>query len=333
MSARHFAQAFKKKTFTPTFKLNGYIFCEMEIEGVVKTIGGFCMKKCMIILNPSSGKEQALEYKDQMLKQLHNFDVVVKETKKEGDATQFARLACDEQYDAVVLVGGDGTLNEGINGIAEQPHRPIVGIVPLGTVNDFARALKIPLEPAEAITLLGGATRKADIGKVNNHYFTNVIAIGSIADAVGDVSVAQKTSLGSLAYLVEGVKAAVQNESFEIQVEANDTDYLEETMLFLCVLTDSVGSFKAINEEADASDGLLHGFIIKNSNVLQAVGIAKNLLTGNYEDDDNIIKFDASEMIVKANKPLTLNVDGDLIGEVPATISILHNHLEFFVQG
>lgn len=287
----------------------------------------------MIILNPSSGKEQALEYKEQMLTQLQHFDVVVKETEKAGDATSFARMACDEQYDAVVLVGGDGTLNEGINGIAEQPHRPVVGIVPLGTVNDFARALEIPLEPQEAIKLLGGATRKADIGKVNNHYFTNVVAIGSIADAVGDVSVEQKTALGSLAYLVEGVKAAVQNEAFEILVEANDKIYKEETMLFLCVLTDSVGSFRAINEQADASDGLLHGLILKNSSVLQVIGIAKNLLTGNYEEDDNIIKFDASEMIVKANQSLSLNVDGDLIGGVPAKISILHNHLEFFVQG
>ena len=203
--------------------------------------------------------------------------------------------------------------------------------MPLGTVNDFARALNIPLEPEQAIPLLGGVTRKADIGKVNDHYFTNVVAIGSIANAVGDVSIEQKTALGSLVYLVEGVKAAVQNESFEIQVQANGTEYTEEIMLFLCVLTDSVGSFRQINEQADASDGLLHGFILKNSGMLQVIGMAKNLLTGNYEEDDSIIKFDASEMLIKANQPIALNVDGDLIGELPAKISILHNHIEFFV--
>ena len=290
------------------------------------------MKKCMVILNPSSGKEKALHYEKLIIEQLHHYNVDVKVTEGEGDATRFARTACDERYDAVVLVGGDGTLNEGINGIAEQPYQPIVGIVPLGTVNDFARALDISLQPEEAISLLGGATRLADIGKVNNHYFTNVVAIGSLAEAVGDVSIEQKSSLGALAYLVEGVKAAVQNDSFEIEVTVNNDTINEEAFLFLCVLTDTVGSFNKINGQADASDGLLHGFLIKSTNLLQVAGIAKNLLTGDYEHDENIIKFDASEIVVHANSALDLNVDGDLIGTVPAKISILHNHIKFFTK-
>lgn len=288
------------------------------------------MKKCMIIINPSSGKEKASEYEKKIIAQLHNYEVVVKETAGEMDATRFAKMACDEKYDTVVLVGGDGTLNEGINGIAEQPHRPVVGIVPLGTVNDFARALDISLDPDEAIALLGGKTTKADIGKVNDHYFTNVIAIGLLAEAVGDVTVEQKTSLGSLAYLFEGVKAAIQNDSYEMEVKADGQTYKENMMLFICVLTDSVGSFRHLNEDADKSDGLLHGFIIKSTNTLQVVGTAKNLLTGNYEDDDNIIKFNAREMHINANEALQLNVDGDLISQLPAKISILHNHIEFF---
>ncbi|BAK17467.1 sphingosine kinase [Solibacillus silvestris StLB046] len=288
------------------------------------------MKKCMVIINPSSGKEKASEYEKKIIGQLHNYEVIVKETEGEKDATRFAKMACDEQYDAVILVGGDGTLNEGINGIAEQPHRPVVGVVPLGTVNDFARALDISLDPDEAIALLGGKTTKADIGKVNDHYFTNVIAIGLLAEAVGDVSVEQKTSLGSLAYLFEGVKAAIQNDSYEMEVTADGQTYKENMMLFICVLTDSVGSFRQLNEDADKSDGLLHGFIIKSTSTLQVVGTAKNLLTGNYEDDDNIIKLNAREMHIKATEAFPLNVDGDLISQLPAKISILHNHIEFF---
>ncbi|MEK5184338.1 diacylglycerol/lipid kinase family protein [Solibacillus sp. FSL W7-1324] len=290
------------------------------------------MKKCMVIINPTSGKEKASDYEKKIIAQLHNYEVVVKETTGEKDATRFAKMACDEKYDEVILVGGDGTVNEGINGIAEQPHRPVVGIIPLGTVNDFARALDISLDPDEAIALLGGKTTKADIGKVNDYYFTNVIAIGLLAEAVGDVTLEQKTSLGSLAYLFEGVKAAIQNDTYEMEVKADGKTYKEDMMLFICVLTDSVGSFRHMNEEADKSDGLLHGFIIKSTNTLQVVGTAKNLLTGNYEDDDNIIKFNAQEMHVNANEALPLNVDGDLISQLPAKISILHNHLEFYTK-
>lgn len=288
------------------------------------------MKKCMVIINPSSGKEKALEYEKKIIAQLHNYEVVMKETMGEGDATRYAKKACDENYDTVILVGGDGTLNEGINGIAEQPHRPVVGIVPLGTVNDFARALNISLDPDEAIALLGGRTRKADIGKVNDKYFTNIIAIGSLAEAVGEVSVEQKTSLGALAYLFEGVKAAIENDSCNIEVTANGQTYKEDIMIFICVLTNSVGSFRQINEEADTSDGLLHGFIVKSTNTLQVVGTAKNLITGNHEKDDNITKFDAQEIQIKADQPLSLNVDGDLISQLPAKISVLHNHIEFY---
>lgn len=290
------------------------------------------MKKCMVILNPSSGKEQALNYEEFIRAQLSDYDVVVKETTGEGDAKRFARQACDEQYEAVVLVGGDGTLNEGINGIAEQPYRPVVGIVPLGTVNDFARALGISLEPEEAIQVLGGNTRRADIGKVNDHYFTNVVAIGSLGEAVGDVSVEQKTMMGSFAYLFEGVKALAQNDSFEVRVQKGDVYYREDATLFLSVLTNSVGSFERITEEADVSDGLIHCFIIKNGSLFDLAKLAKNLLTGNYEQDENVITFDAKEVVVETSKEIALNVDGDLIGTTPAAISILHNHLAFFVE-
>lgn len=290
------------------------------------------MKRCMVVLNPSSGKEKALQYEQLIIKQLHNYEVEVRHTEGEGDATRFAKEACDAQFDAIVLVGGDGTLNEGINGIAEQPHRPIVGIVPLGTVNDFARALGISLEPEEAIQLLGGASRKADIGKVNDHYFTNVVAIGSLADAVGDVSVEQKTALGPLAYLVEGVKAAVQNDSFQLDAELDGQRVQTEAMMFICVLTNTVGSFEQVTEDADVSDGLLHCFVIQSTNVMKVLGVAKNLLTGQYDDDENIERYDVKRAIVSADQPMELNVDGDLIGQVPANISILHNHIEFFAK-
>lgn len=293
--------------------------------------GGIMMKNCVVIMNPSSGKEEALDYKKKIEQQLEGYNVTFKETAGEGDAKRFAKDACDAKVDVVVLVGGDGTLNEGINGIAEQSHRPTVGIVPLGTVNDFARALQIPMEPDEAIQRLGGKSILADIGKVNNHYFTNVVAIGELADAVGNVSVEQKTSLGSFAYLLEGVKAAVQNNHFTIEVKTENETFREEVMIFLCVLTNTVGSFKKVNEKADVADGLLHGFLLKKGSMLDILTVAKNFFSGNSEEHDQIITFDAKEMQVSTSSKFHLNVDGDLIETTPTTISILPKHIKFFV--
>lgn len=289
------------------------------------------MKKGMVILNPSSGKELALQYEKLIEMQLQQYEVTIKRTVGEGDAKRFARQACDERYDIVVLVGGDGTLNEGINGIAEQPHRPIVGIVPLGTVNDFARALGISLTPEEAIRLLGGKSRKVDIGKVNDYYFTNVVALGSIAEAVGEVSIEQKTALGPLAYLIDGVKAAAQNETFHLHAKLDGQHIRADAMMFLCIMTNTVASFEQVTENADLSDGLLHCYIIEKTNVLSMISVAKNFFAGKGERDERIERFDVKEAIVHADPSMELNVDGDLIGRAPAHISILHNHIEFFV--
>ena len=104
-------------------------------------------------------------------------------------------------------MGGDGTLNETINGLA-QANKPIdFGFIPLGTINDLARALNIPLHPEVAIDMLPRCkTVKVDIAKANDRYFINTIATGIMPEAVGHVSIEQKTRLGPLAYFLTGIK-------------------------------------------------------------------------------------------------------------------------------
>jgi diacylglycerol kinase (ATP) len=161
------------------------------------------MTKAMIIVNPSSGKEKATENLDLLKAALAEmYDVTtIRKTQRVGDAIKFAKEACANNFDALISMGGDGTISESINGIAEQSHQPTFGIVPLGTVNDFARALRIPLEPVESIAILKrNQTKPVDIGKNNHSYFMNVLAVGAIAEATYAVTPQQKTKLGSFAY-------------------------------------------------------------------------------------------------------------------------------------
>ncbi|MER1984717.1 MAG: hypothetical protein ABS948_02370 [Solibacillus sp.] len=87
-----------------------------------------------------------------------------------------------------------------------------------------------------------------------------------------------------------------------------------------------------MTEEVDPLDGLIHCFIIKNGSLVDLAKLAKNLLTGDYETDENILAFDATNITVHTSKEIELNVDGDLMSQTPANISILPNHLAFFVQ-
>lgn len=162
-------------------------------------------KSAMVIINPSSGKEKAAEYEDRIKEVLQaNYDEIeIQHTEGKGDATRFAQDAGRRGFDLVVSLGGDGTVNETINGLAAQEDPPTLGIIPMGTVNDFARAMGIPLVPEEAIDFLGSAeARRVDIGKVNDHYFSNIVAVGNIAEAIHNVESEEKSRLGPFAYLI-----------------------------------------------------------------------------------------------------------------------------------
>ncbi|OLN22070.1 sphingosine kinase [Domibacillus antri] len=290
------------------------------------------MKKAMIIANPSSGKEQAEQYMDRIKQQLERsgFDVETRVTEGEGDAVRFAKDACDAKFEAVVAMGGDGTMNETVNGFAEQPYRPAMGVVPLGTVNDFARALNVPLEPEKAIEVLGGRTKPADIGKINDRYFLNILALGGIAEAAGEVTSEQKTSMGVLAYMMEGLKTLTDKTPFTITVEADSGAYEEESLIFLAALTNSVAGFEKLAPDAEIADGHFHCFIVKDVALPKLLRIGAALLKGDLQDDPDVIYFTSKELRINSSFHLKANVDGDMGDAVPIDLKVLPGHLNIY---
>ncbi|MCP4123077.1 MAG: acylglycerol kinase family protein, partial [Bacteroidetes bacterium] len=111
------------------------------------------MTKAVVIVNPTSGKEKGEEFGPLAQKELEKLydEVELRWTEAEGDATQFAREACRSHVDAIYALGGDGTVNECVNGIAPEDNRPPFGFIPLGTVNDLGRVLDIPMDEKKAV--------------------------------------------------------------------------------------------------------------------------------------------------------------------------------------
>lgn len=173
--------------------------------------------KCTVIVNPTSGHERAPRY----IPLLHSVlsqrfeDIIIRLTSGPKDATRFAADAAREGRD-VICMGGDGTINEVINGMVpvNNPDSTF-GFIPFGTVNDLARALHIPRSPQGAIHMLGNAVKThIDVGKVNDRYFINVVGAGSISEAVGKVSIKEKTLFGSLAYYMKGMQVMASQKSY-----------------------------------------------------------------------------------------------------------------------
>lgn len=127
-------------------------------------------------------------------------------TTGEGDATEAAADAVNRGYDLIIAAGGDGTLNEVVNGMAEKPNLPPLGVLPLGTTNDFARAMGIPKYWEESCDLIiQQQSRLIDLGKANDRYFINIAGGGTLTELTYEVPSKLKTMMGQLAYYLKGI--------------------------------------------------------------------------------------------------------------------------------
>ena len=174
--------------------------------------------KARLIVNPRSGTDSApdaLETINRLLR-AHVGMLEIVMTVAEGDAAAAAEQAVRDGVDHLFVGGGDGTLNEALNGVAGLPgglDAVSFGLIPLGTGNDFATALGISEKMEEAIAqLFEGRRIKVDVGRLNDRYFVNVSAGGFIADVSDAVDPRLKTIAGKLAYLLGGAQVVFQHE-------------------------------------------------------------------------------------------------------------------------
>nr|WP_319217913.1 diacylglycerol kinase family lipid kinase [uncultured Trichococcus sp.] len=286
------------------------------------------MGSCTLIVNPSSGGEKAPGYLDLMKAQLSKMfeEVTVKETEKRDDAKRFAHEAAMLGHEAVFCMGGDGTVNETINGLAAAGKNVSFGFVPMGTVNDLARALGIPLDPEQAIGMLGNATLvNLDIGKVNDRYFVSNVAAGAIPEAVEEVSVEQKTKYGPLVYFVEGGKALANQTMHQFRFTVDGETFTQESPLLLIALTNSIASFESFMPQAKVDDGKMRMIVFKEFNLLDSLKLLPQLIRGEIKNSDTVIykSFEHATIGVADDENLITNVDGDKGPAFPLEIGIL----------
>ncbi|MFZ0369558.1 MAG: diacylglycerol kinase family protein [Halobacillus sp.] len=293
------------------------------------------MKRAMLIVNPSSGKEEAVDYVEKIEEILNGkgYEVKVSQTEKELDAMKYCQTACRDEFDLVVSLGGDGTLNETINGMVDQTHRPLLGIVPLGTVNDFARALNIPLEPDKAVDVLSSdRSKKVDIGQFNDRFFVNIVAVGALAEATYEVTPDQKTKFGPLAYAMEGLKTLSGDTGYPLRIEYEDKVWEGESFLFLAALTNSTAGLENLSPQAEVNDGILHCYVIKNVNLVNLATIVSSVLRGNLKDQSDVEYFTAQNLEITSSENLVTNVDGEEGDSLPVSIHVKPSHIDVIVE-
>lgn len=292
------------------------------------------MKRARIIYNPTSGREVIKKHLPEILQKLElaGYETSCHATTGPGDAMVAARTAVERRYDVVIAAGGDGTINEVVNGLAEQEYRPKLGIIPAGTTNDFARALQIPRDiEAAADVIANGEMIPVDIGRINDKYFVNIGGGGRITELTYEVPSKLKTMLGQLAYYLKGIEMLPSFKATDLRIEYDGKLFEGEAMLFLVGLTNSVGGFEKLAPNSSINDGLFSLLILKKTSLADFVRVATLALRGEHIHDPNVIYTQANRIKVTSEEKVQLNLDGEFGGLLPAEFVNLYRHLEVFV--
>lgn len=231
------------------------------------------MKQIYFICNLHSGRASIGTHLAMILDRFTaaGFQVTVHPTQERGDATVCAKLACDAgYYDILVCSGGDGTLNEVIQGCMKSETPCPIGYIPFGSTNDFARGLGIPKEPEAAVDcIIQGKPMLCDVGGFNDKYFTYVAAFGAFTEISYQTSQQFKNVLGHAAYILNAVSKLPKIRSCRMRIE-HDHGVIEDEFLYGMVTnSSSVAKFLALSD-VRWDDGLFEVTLIhKPSNLME----------------------------------------------------------------
>ena len=288
------------------------------------------MKKAMVIINPTSGGEQALNYKEKIENKAKEYFEVVETriTEKALDATHFAEEAAKEKYEAVIVFGGDGTVNEVISGIAEKEYIPKLGIIPGGTGNLITKLVQIDQDIDKAIEGLDfNLTNKIDIGKANDHYFGYIFSVGSLPEAIHNVEIEDKTKFGMFAYAINTVKSVIRDEVFNIKVETENGNYEGDASQVLVLLSNYFSDKKIFDENKVGYANIL---ILKDASIFSKLSLIPDLLKGDVVENDSIEYIKAKTIKISSDIEIESDIDGDQSDDLPVEIKVLGNHIEIY---
>ena len=284
------------------------------------------MKKLLYIYNPAAGRKTAKINLSDVLEVFarQGYEITVHPTQERGDATA-AVIQQGARHDRVVCCGGDGTLNETVQGLlALSPEqRPVLGYIPAGTTNDFSRTLELPKTVAELAEVAGeGLPRPIDVGDAQGHPFTYVAAFGLFTDVSYSTPQVNKNLLGHFAYVLEGMGKLANIPSYHMKVTTAEGHEVEGDFIYGMVgNTVSVGGLVNLpRDKVRLDDGLFEVLLLRQPKTAKDwQSILTALTTLELDENGAVVGFPASEITFTCGQPVAWTVDGEFGGEQAVT--------------
>ncbi len=282
-----------------------------------------------IVLNPAAKGEKAARLVEEVRRETDTR--LFRLTEAAGDAEIIARDFVKEGADTIIAAGGDGTINEVVNGIADSDVP--LGILPIGTANVLAKELGIPSDWRKAWkVILDGVHRKVDLGRAGEHYFVQMAGVGFDAQIIRRTDWEFKKNWGPMSYIITGV-GLMTEKSPRLCVESDELG--DETLEGGFVLVGNGryygGPFEVFHG-AKIDDGQLDVYVFEKMEVMDVMGYLQDLLTGTHHKNERVIVRKLKQFTVKAQGgDVPAEADGELLGKVPVTFQVVPHALDVLV--
>jgi len=279
------------------------------------------MKKVRFIYNPYSGENSIINELDNIIKMHQEVGLTIVPYRiQKGKNLEEALNIIDESYSYILIAGGDGTVDSVVNVMEMKNINIPIGILPVGTANDFAKFIGMPADISEACKqILGSKPTKVDVGRINNKYFINVASTGLFTDVSQKTDVNLKNTIGKLAYYLKGLEELPNFRRLKIKLTSKECNYDGEMYLILVFNGKTAGNFN-LATQADVTDGKLDVIIFKAVQIYELLPLFIKVLKGEHLDSDKIVYFKTDDVYIESTEDIVTDIDGEKGPDFPLRI-------------
>lgn len=288
------------------------------------------MKKVRFIYNPYSGEGVILQKLDKVIEihQKAGYTICPYRIER-GRNIEEAFDSIDKYYEYILVAGGDGTVDSVVNIMMKKNINLPLGILPVGTANDFGKLLDIPTDVEEACKRIVSTVepRLIDIGKINDKYFVNVASTGLFTDVSQKVDINLKNALGKLAYYLKGIDEIKNFRKLKVKLTSNEYNYEGYMHLMLMFNGKTAGNLN-IASRSDVEDGKLDIVLFKPVPIIEILPLFLKVLRGELLDSKKVIYFKTDSLLVECEEDIATDIDGEKGPDFPLQVKCIKGALK-----
>lgn len=286
--------------------------------------------KVKFIYNPYSGENLILSKLDKVisLHQEAGYTIVPYRITAGEDVGVALNDIKDGNYKYILIAGGDGTVDSVVNAMAKSGISLPIGILPVGTANDFSKFLGMPSDVEEACKqILSSEVKSVDLGSINDKYFVNVASTGLFTDVSQKTDVNLKNTIGKLAYYLKGLEELPNFRKLHVNILSKEVEFDGEMYLLLVFNGATAGNFN-LATKADACDGLLDIIIFKAVQIYELLPLFIKVLKGEHLDSNKVLYFKTDYLKVECHEDIVTDIDGEKGPDFPLEIKCIKGGLK-----